>query len=261
MSSTEVLVRDDGTIRWITLNRPETKNALTVSVNAAVRAAIESAQGAGVRVIALTGAGGAFCSGLDLKVAAAEGLDPSTVEGRMRTHFQGLIRAIRTCPLPVVAVVDGAAAGFGCDLALACDLRLCSDRARFGEIFVKRGLMPDGGATWTLPRLIGLGRALELMFTGEMVDAAEAKAIGLANRVFPAAHLEAAAGDFLESLAGGPPLVHRAVKASVYGALASSFDAALEAELHGQLQLLGSRDFMEGVAAFLEKRPPGFLGE
>jgi 2-(1,2-epoxy-1,2-dihydrophenyl)acetyl-CoA isomerase len=261
MSSTEVLVRDDATVRWITLNRPETKNALTIPVNAAVRAAVEAAPAAGARVIALTGAGGGFCSGLDLKVAAAEGLDPSTVEARMRTHFHGLIRALRACPLPIVAVVDGAAAGFGCDLALACDLRLCSDRARFGEIFVKRGLMPDGGGTWTLPRLIGLGRALELMFTGEMIDAAEAKAIGLANRVFPAPQLEAAAMDFLKSLAGGPPLVHRAVKASVYGAMASSLDAALEAEVHGQLKLLGSRDFMEGVAAFLEKRPPDFIGE
>jgi 2-(1,2-epoxy-1,2-dihydrophenyl)acetyl-CoA isomerase len=261
MGAPEVLVRDEAAIRWITLNRPETKNALTVPVNAAVRAAVEAAPAAGARVVALTGAGGSFCSGLDLKWAAAEGLDASTLEGRMRTHFHGLVRALRGCPIPTVAVVDGVAAGFGCDLALACDLRLCSDRARFGEIFVKRGLMPDGGGTWTLPRLVGLGRALEMCLTGEMVDAAEAKAIGLANRLFPAAQLEAAATDFLSSLAAGPPLVHRAVKAAVYAALEGSFEAALEAEIHGQLKLLGSRDFMEGVAAFLEKRPPRFAGE
>lgn len=261
MTASEVLVRDDASVRWITLNRPETKNALTVPVNQAVRDAVQSAVAAGVRVVALTGAAGAFCSGLDLKWAAAEGLDASTVEGRMRTHFHGLIRALRDCPLPTVAVVDGVAAGFGCDLALACDLRLVSDRARFGEIFVKRGLMPDGGGSWTLPRLVGLGRALELMFTGDMVEAAEAKAIGLANRVFPAAQLEAGAADFLRGLAAGPPLVHQAVKKSVYGALHSSFDAALEAEVHGQLKLLGSKDFLEGVAAFLEKRPPRFTGE
>ncbi len=144
MGSPEVLVRDEAAIRWITLNRPETKNALTVPVNQAVRDAVHAAPAAGVRVVALGGSGGAFCSGLDLKWAAAEGLDASTLEGRMRTHFHGLIRALRDCPLPTVAVVDGVAAGFGCDLALACDLRLCSDRARFGEIFVKRGLMPDG---------------------------------------------------------------------------------------------------------------------
>ncbi|MGO9829468.1 MAG: enoyl-CoA hydratase/isomerase family protein [Myxococcaceae bacterium] len=261
MSSTEVLVRDEAAVRWVTLNRPETKNALTVPVNAALREAVESAPAAGARVLALTGAGGAFCSGLDLKWAAAEGLDTSSVEGRMRAHFHGLVRALRHCPLPTVALVDGVAAGFGCDLALACDLRLCSDRARFGEIFVKRGLMPDGGGTWTLPRVVGLGRALELMLTGDMVDALEAKSIGLANRVFPASQLLAQATDFLLALAAGPPLVHQAVKKSVYAALETSFDAALEAEVHGQLRLLGSKDFLEGVAAFLEKRPPRFTGE
>jgi len=261
VAASEVLVRDDARVRWITLHRPETRNALTIGVNAAAREAVEAAPGAGARVVALTGAGGAFSSGLDLKAAAEEGLDPSTVEGRMRTHFHGLVRSLRACPLPTVAVVDGVAAGFGCDLALACDLRLCSDRARFGEIFVRRGLMPDGGGTWILPRLVGLGRALELMLTGEMVEAAEARAIGLVNRVVPAAQLEPAATDFVHTLAAGPPLVHRAVKTAVYGALEIPFEAALEVELRGQLRLLGSRDFLEGVAAFLEKRPPVFTGE
>ncbi|HEY3587783.1 MAG TPA: enoyl-CoA hydratase-related protein, partial [Myxococcaceae bacterium] len=173
----------------------------------------------------------------------------------------GLIRAIRACPLPTVAVVDGPAAGFGCDLALACDLRLISDRARFGEIFVKRGLMPDGGGTWMLPRLIGLGRALELMLTGDLVEAVEAHRIGLANRIFPAQQLEPAAWDFARTLAAGPPLVHRAVKAAVVAAAQSTLDEALEGEVRGQLKLLASADFQEGIVAFLEKRQPSFKGE
>ncbi len=257
----DVLTTDEARVRWITLNRPETRNALTTQVNDAVRAAIESAPDAGARVVVLTGAGGAFSSGLDLRVAAEEGMDPSTIESRMRIHFHGLIRAVRACPLPTIAVVDGPAAGFGCDLALACDLRLVSDRARFGEIFVKRGLMPDGGGTWMLPRLIGLGRALELMFTGDMVDAAEAHRIGLANRIFPAQQLEPAAWDFARTLAAGPPLVHRAVKTAVAAAGHSTLDEALEGEVRGQLKLLASADFQEGIAAFLEKRQPAFKGE
>lgn len=257
----DVLTKDDARVRWITLNRPESRNALTTQVNDRVRAAVESAPAAGVRVLVLTGAGGAFSSGLDLRVAAEEGMDPEHIEARMRTHFHGLIRAIRASPLPSVAVVDGPAAGFGCDLALACDLRLVSDRARFGEIFVKRGLMPDGGGTWMLPRLIGLGRALEMMLTGDLVDAAEAHRIGLANRVFPAAQLESAAWDFARTLAAGPPLVHRAVKAAVEAASHGSLDQALEGEVRGQLKLLASADFQEGVSAFLEKRPPAFRGE
>ncbi|HZJ53613.1 MAG TPA: enoyl-CoA hydratase-related protein [Myxococcaceae bacterium] len=257
----DVLTTDEARVRWITLNRPETRNALTTQVNDAVRAAVDSAPGAGARVVVITGAGGAFSSGLDLRVAAEEGMDPATIESRMRTHFHGLVRAVRACPLPTIAVVDGPAAGFGCDLALACDLRLISDRARFGEIFVKRGLMPDGGGTWMLPRLVGLGRALELMLTGELVDAAEAHRIGLANRVFPAAQLESAAWDFARTLAAGAPLVHRAVKAAVEAASHSTLDQALEGEVQGQLKLLASADFQEGVVAFLEKRPPAFKGE
>jgi len=257
----DVLTTDEGRVRWITLNRPETRNALTTAVNDAVRAAIEGAPAAGARVVVLSGAGGAFSSGLDLRVAAEEGMDPETIESRMRTHFHGLIRAILACPLPTIAVVHGPAAGFGCDLALACDLRLVSDRARFGEIFVKRGLMPDGGGTWTLPRLVGLGRALEMMLTGELVDAAEAHRIGLANRVFPAAQLEPAAWDFARTLAAGPPLVHRAVKAAVEAASHSTLEEALEGEVRGQLKLLASADFQEGIVAFLEKRVPAFKGE
>jgi enoyl-CoA hydratase/carnithine racemase len=160
----------------------------------------------------------------------------------------------------VVAVVDGAAVGYGIDLALACDLRFCSDRARFGEVFIRRGLMPDGGGTFHLARIVGLGRAMELMLTGDVIDAAEAHRIGLANRVVPAAELEGAARDYLDRLAGGAPLVMAAVKQYAYAALSADLDAALENEVRGQLKLLRSEDFFEGVAAFLGKRAPAFKG-
>jgi enoyl-CoA hydratase/carnithine racemase len=256
-----IAIRDEGPVRWIVLDRPESKNGLTVELNRALIAALEEAAASEVRVVALTGAGGNFCSGLDLRSAAsAGGAAPQQIEENMRRWFHGLIRAVRACPQPVVAVVDGAAAGFGCDLALACDLRLVSERARFGEVFVRRGLMPDGGSTFHLARLVGLGRAMELMLTGDLVDAAEAHRIGLANRVFPADGFEAGARDYLARLAAGAPLVHRAVKRYVYAGLTADLDAALENEVQGQLRLLQSQDFFEGMTAFFQKRPPEFKG-
>jgi 2-(1,2-epoxy-1,2-dihydrophenyl)acetyl-CoA isomerase len=259
---TGVSARDEGRVRWIVLDRPGSKNGLTVEVNAElIRLLEEAAASDETRAVALFGAGGAFCSGLDLKQAAAtSAAGPAQLEESMRRWFHGLIRAVRACPKPVVAVVDGPAVGYGCDLALACDIRFCSDRARFGEIFVRRGLMPDGGGTFHLARIVGLGRAMEMMLLGELVDASEAHRIGLANRVVPAADLEAAARDYLTRLAAGAPLVQRAVKAHAYGALSGDLDAALEHELRGQLRLLGSADFMEGVSAFFQKRPPEFKG-
>jgi 2-(1,2-epoxy-1,2-dihydrophenyl)acetyl-CoA isomerase len=259
---TGISTRDEGHVRWIVLDRPETKNGLTVETNAAIIAAVEAAAADdAVRVLALFGANGNFCSGLDLRAAASTGqAGPAQIEEKMRRWFHGLIRAVRACDKPVVAVVDGAAVGFGCDLALACDLRLVSDRARFGEVFIRRGLMPDGGGSFHLARIVGLGRALELMLTGDVVDAQEAYRIGLANRLVPAAELEGAARDYLAKLAAGAPLVHRAVKRAVYGGLTADLDAALGAELEGQLRLLQSQDFLEGVAAFFGKRPPAFRG-
>jgi 2-(1,2-epoxy-1,2-dihydrophenyl)acetyl-CoA isomerase len=260
---TGVSCRDEGRVRWITLDRPQTKNGLTLEVNQDIIQFLEdAAKNDELRAVAIYGAGGAFCSGLDLKAAASAGAGgPAQIEENMRRYFHGLIRAVRACPKPVVAVVDGAAVGYGCDLALACDLRLCSDRARFGEVFIRRGLMPDGGGSFHLARIAGLGRAMELMLTGDVIDAAEAYRIGIANRIVPAADLLAAAGDYLARLAAGAPLVQRAVKQYVYGGLSADLDAALENEVRGQLRLLQSQDFMEGVAAFLQKRPPEFKGK
>jgi enoyl-CoA hydratase/carnithine racemase len=256
----EVRVVDRDAVRWIELDRPASKNGLTVEVNQQLIAAVRGAEGV-ARVVVLTGAGGSFCSGLDLKAAMRGGpAAPERIEHDLRTYFHGVIRAIRDVPAPTIALVDGAAAGFGCDLALACDVRLLSDRARFGEVFVKRGLMPDGGGTWHLPRLIGLGRALELLYTGDLVDAETALRIGLGNKLWPHAEVADRAWAYARALAKGPPLVHRLVKQAVYASLDASLDEALDREAKGQLQCLQSGDFVEGVSAFLGKREPDFSG-
>lgn len=256
----DVRVTDRDGVRWIELDRPASRNGLTVEVNQRLIAALRGA-GEVARVVVLAGAGGRFCSGLDLKDAMRRGgRPPAELERDLRDYFHGLIRAVRDLTVPSIAVVDGAAAGFGCDLALACDLRVLSDRARFGEIFVRRGLMPDGGGTWMLPRLIGVGRALELMLTGEIVDAAEAYRLGLGNRLWPQAEVVDRAWELARALAKGPPLVHRLVKHAVYAGLDGSLDEALDREAAGQLQCLQSRDFVEGVSAFLGKREPAFTG-
>jgi enoyl-CoA hydratase/carnithine racemase len=258
----EVEVTSDGAVRWIALNRPESRNGLTNEVNDALIAALDDA-GAdrAVRCVVLTGKGGSFSSGLDLKAAMAHGIEGFQVlEEHLRDHFHGLIRAVRRIEKPVIALVDGAAAGFGCDLALACDLRIGTERTRLGEVFVKRGLMPDGGGTWTLPRLVGVGKALELMLTGDLLSGEQALTLGLINRLVPSAEAEQQTWELARRLAAGPPLVHAWIKRAVYGALSTSLDEALEVECRGQLQLLQSKDFFEGLTAFLQKREPKFNG-
>jgi 2-(1,2-epoxy-1,2-dihydrophenyl)acetyl-CoA isomerase len=263
MSASEVEVTNEAGVRWIALNRPESKNGLTDAVNAALIEALDgAASDKAIRCVVVTGKGGNFCSGLDLKTMAAGGMGGmDNVEEHMRKYFHGLIRAVRRVEKPVVALVDGAAVGYGCDLALACDLRIGTERTRFGEVFVKRGLMPDGGGTWSLPRLVGVGKALEMMFTGDMVGGDEAHRIGLVTRVIPSAEAEQQTWEFAKRLAAGPPLVHAWIKRAVYAAQATDLDAAPENEVRGQMQLLRSKDFFEGVSAFLQKRDPQFKGE
>lgn len=257
---TDLTIDDRGAVRTITLDRPESRNGVTIEVVQAYAQAIRDVPQT-VRTIVIAGANGAFCSGLDLKDAMRRGVKPGPeVERGLREDFHGLIRALIESDRPTIAAVDGAAAGFGCDLALACDLRVISERAVFGEIFVKRGLMPDGGGTWLLPRIVGLGRALEMLLTGDMVNAVEALRIGLANKLVPSADLATQVGELAGRIANGPPMVHRLVKRAVYAGLDTDLAAALDREATGQLQLLGSSDFTEGIMAFLQKRDPSFQG-
>jgi enoyl-CoA hydratase/carnithine racemase len=264
---TDLLISDQHAVRCLTLNRPQSKNGLTIELVAALKQAIlDAGEEGSVRAVLISGSGGSFCSGLDLKAAVEmvqamhsqdTGSPTISNEDRLRNYFHGLIRAVRSISKPVVAFVDGPAAGFGCDLAVACDLRVGTARASFAELFVRRGLMPDGGSTYTLPRLISVGRALELMMLGESVPAEEALRIGLLNAILEDSSL---AMQYAQRLAAGPPLVLREIKRAVYDALDGSLDQALEGEVRGQMKLLRTADFAEGMNAFFTKRPPHFTG-
>jgi enoyl-CoA hydratase/carnithine racemase len=250
----------DGAVATITLNRPHANNALDRALVESLGAALEAAGGDdAVRAVVLTGEGGAFCAGADLKAAMAENAF-ADLEGVL-DRYHRVIRAITSAPKPVLAAVDGPAVGFGCDLALACDLRVLSTGAYLQEKFVKIGLMPDGGGTFFLPRLVGLGRAMELMLTGEAVGADRARELGLANRVVAPASLMQETMRLARELAGGPPLAFAAIKRAVRIGLTGTLDDALGAERGGQLECLRSRDCTEGITAFFEKRPPAFQGK
>jgi len=261
MPGPSLLAERDGAVAILRLNRPETLNALDAEL--VERLGTELSQAAGdlaVRVIVLTGNGGSFCSGADLK-EALDDLDGGVGLASRLAPFQACIRAIATAAQPVVAAVDGAAVGFGCDLALACDLRLLSEAAYLQEKFVGIGLMPDGGGTYHLPRLVGPGRALELLLLGEKVEARRALELGLANRVVPGAALMSDAVALARRLAEGPPLALREIKLATRASLGGTLDEALAREAAGQGRLLASEDLREGIVAFRERRRPRFGGK
>ena len=209
--------------------------------------------------VVLTGAGRAFSAGQDLKERQAPGASDLGTE--LRTRYNPIILAMRRLEKPIVGAINGVAAGAGCSLALACDLRLASDAASFIEVFGRVGLVPDTGSSWFLPRLVGYARAAEMVFTAEPVDAQTAERIGLVNRVVPAEQLMPEARALAERLAAAAPLALGLAKRALNRALESGFESALEYE--AQLQGIAgrSRDHVEGVAAFVEKRQPRFTGE
>jgi len=248
-------------IATITLNRPDKLNAMSPRLLDELVAALREADEAEeVRAIIITGAGRGFCSGADLspeeETPEGEGHHPELFD-----RFGKMALALEKAHKPLLAAVNGAAVGAGLSLALGCDIRIASERARFSSIFVRRGLVPDGGASLLLPRLVGLPRALELMFLGDIIDAAEAERIGLVSQVVPHEELMNAAREMAKRLAKGPPLALELIRKIVYRGLTHN-DLALqvEAEAAANRITMASEDYQEGVRAFMEKREPEFGG-
>jgi 2-(1,2-epoxy-1,2-dihydrophenyl)acetyl-CoA isomerase len=252
------LTQTQGPILRVTLDRVDCRNGLTPAIAQALADVITSANDA--RVIVLGGRNGAFCSGLDLRVAVEMGPALLTEAEAHLAHFQRLADAIVRSPAIVVAAVDGAAAGFGCDLALAADVRIASERAFFQHSFSRIGLIPDGGGTWLLPRLVGLSKALELCLLAERLDARGAHALGLVTSVTPVADFDAAVTALAERLAGGPPMAFSRIKRLMREAMDKPWAQGQSDEGQGQLECLRSEDCVEGIMAFLQKRPAEFKG-
>lgn len=256
-----VRVRVEGEIGWITLDRPERLNAFAGRMREELAAALEEvAESREIRVLVVTGAGRAFCAGADVDVMTdlLEREDEAAFAGFVEAGMR-VVRAIRRAPQPVIAGLNGVAAGAGASLAAACDFRMMSDAASVGFTFSRIGLHPDWGATHFLPLLVGAGRAAELILSARMLDAAEAERIGFAQRVVPAREFEASLNALASELAAKPPLAVRHAKKT----LASGDDGLeqkLALEAAAQMNCFRSADVREGIAAFREKRTPRFTG-
>jgi len=254
-----LLVDRSGGVVTVTINRPEKKNAANGTVwNELLEVFTDVAARADDRVLVITGAGDAFCSGADLSDLGRAGDDTHQLQ-RMRFIGDVALRLHRLAK-PTIAKVNGVAAGAGCNLALGCDLVVASDRARFSEIFARRGLSIDFGGSWLLPRLVGLHKAKELALLADIVDAAEADRIGIVNRVVPHDELDAFVDGWASRLAAGPPLALSMTKTMLNNAFAVSMDQALEDEARCQTVNFGTADTAEAMAAFLQKRDPEFQG-
>jgi len=258
MMTDKLLVRLEGGVKRVTFNRPERRNALDFESFAAFAEAVAASGSDGTRVLVITGAGEAFCSGLDLASISPAELQTLDLAAAVRERINPPVLSMRRLGVPVLARVHGPAVGIGFSYALAADVRIASTEATFSQSFVRVGLMPDGGSTFFLPRLVGPASAYELMATGRTLSAEEARGLGLVNRVVEPGELDAAVDEMAARLAAGPQPALARIKSALAAREADELAAALDFEAEGQAQCLRSADFREGVAAFAEKRAPAF---
>jgi 2-(1,2-epoxy-1,2-dihydrophenyl)acetyl-CoA isomerase len=267
-SGDALLFERSGGVATLTLNRPASRNALTTGLFLEMeRMLLEIEADDALRVVVLTGAGRGFSAGADLKPVANEerrlaeaSSFPGDAGGDILDRGNRCIRRLRELPKPVLGSINGDAVGIGCSLALATDLRIASEAARFGVVFSRIGLGPDGGASALLRDLVGTAKALELLFLGDIIDAAEALRLGLVNRVVAADALADATSEFAERLAHGPTLAYGFAKEAVYEGANLSFDSLLDLEARNQKVAGRSHDAREGIRAFLERRKSEFRG-
>lgn len=263
MTYETILYEKNRGVLTITLNRPDKLNALNDTMRYELLDAFQQAQAdPDIRTIVVTGAGRGFCSGADL-VAGSEPMtsDSSLPFGDLlRATYNRIILQMRALPKPIIAAVNGVAAGAGMSLALACDLRIASDSASFTQAFIKIGLVPDSGSTWLLPRLVGVTRAMELMLTGRRLSAQEALDLGIVNQVVPADQLPNIVSQLTQEFANAPTRTIGYIKQAVDFALENTLADALEKEADLQELAGKTSDHLEGVAAFLQKRQPHFTG-
>jgi 2-(1,2-epoxy-1,2-dihydrophenyl)acetyl-CoA isomerase len=254
MADRTILSSLEAGVATLTLNRPAVRNGLDAQMRRDLAAAVARAAGA-ARVLVLTGAGDAFCSGQDL----GEGL-AADVERTLRDEYEPLVLALRDCPIPTIAAVNGAAAGAGANLALACDVVIAAESAVFVQAFARIGLIPDAGGTWWLPRQVGAARAMGATLFAEPVSARQAEAWGLIWQAVPDADFAATVAARAATLAAGPTAAYRLLKQALRASPGNDLPAQLALEARLQAEAAATRDFREGVAAFLEKRTPRFEG-
>ncbi|MFC2041332.1 enoyl-CoA hydratase/isomerase family protein [Chloroflexota bacterium] len=264
MDYKDIIYSKEGGIATITMNRPDRMNSFSPEMTESLYQAITDAgKDEEVRVLVITGTGRVFCAGADVKAMANRANKPKGGGGEDESEGSNsrLCLLLQKLDKPVIAAVNGVAAGGGFDLACACDIRIASEKATFAEVFIRRGLIPAMGATYFLPRLVGLDRACYLIWTGDMVEAKEAERMGLVTMVVPHEELESATMELADKLANGPPLAIQKAKRAIYEGLGMDLESTLDYVAVSVKELRKTEDHKEGARAFVQKREPVFKGK